>query len=279
MNERITEQIVRKHIEASIRNNNCGEIKYWEQIPDNKHIRSLLKNASKSGSGHGKPEFIVTFDERPEFLIVIECKADVGRHISKQQNKPAQFCVDGVVHYAKYLSKEFNVLAIATSGIDKKTLRVSHFLQFRGDTDVESNMFPGKLLPLSDYLDGYFNHNKTHNQDLSKLVSYTKDLNENLHNLRIQPADRSLLISAILTALEDEQFKNEYECIGEAKQLLQMVKRNTLDSMKKVVRPKVLDNIKPSYGFMDADSALTKESALLYLIKDIDKKLTLSKKL
>jgi hypothetical protein len=45
-----------------------------EKKSDNPRIDKLLKTASKSGNGYGYPEFIISFKNRTEDLIVVECK-------------------------------------------------------------------------------------------------------------------------------------------------------------------------------------------------------------
>ncbi len=58
----------------------------------------------------GSPEFIVTFDEIPDLIIIIECKADTKKHESKNRDKPKDYAVDGVLLYSEYLAKEFDDL-------------------------------------------------------------------------------------------------------------------------------------------------------------------------
>ncbi len=66
----------------------------------------LLKNASKSGNGAGYPEFLISFPSpNTDFLIVIECKADIKKHESKDRDNYSSFAVDGVLLYASYLKK------------------------------------------------------------------------------------------------------------------------------------------------------------------------------
>ena len=66
------------------------------------------------------------------FLIVIECKSDISKHESQNKDKYREYAVDGVLLYSSYLSKEFNVLAIAVSGQNEKELKISQFLQLKG---------------------------------------------------------------------------------------------------------------------------------------------------
>ena len=125
MNERKTEDIVRDHFKNDPL---FSIIKFEEQKSSNRKINELLQDASKSGKGIGKPEFIITFPTgNMDYLIVIECKASVSYHKSKDLDKPKDYAVDGVLHYAKKLSSNFDVIAIAVSGQTVQEL-VSHFI-------------------------------------------------------------------------------------------------------------------------------------------------------
>ena len=117
-NERKTENIVRKHFTHF--ENECL---IEEQKSENPKIDKLLKNASKKGEGAGYPEFIISFSNYPDFLIVIECKADPSKHESKTRDKYAEYAVDGVLLYSSFLSKEFDVLSIAVSGENKREIK------------------------------------------------------------------------------------------------------------------------------------------------------------
>ena len=272
MSERVTEQIVRKHLDESIQQDDCGGVRYWEQKVDDRRIAKLLAGASKSGSGVGKPEFLATFNERPEFLIVIECKADIRKHGSKNRDNPKDFAVDGVLHYAKHLSREFNVLAIAVSGTKKSSLRISHFWRFKGQVDEEET-FGGELLQISNYLEDYLEHDKVLHQDLQSLLSFTQELNTRFHKLKIEEANRSLLISAILMALKDRSFSKSYSDFETPQLLLGNIKQRTLASMEEKVKRSVLDNIIPAYSFMDnPPETLMQGHALINLVKDVDER-------
>ena len=177
-NERKTENIVRKHFDK------FQGIHIEEQSSDNAKIDKLLKTASKKGSGKGRPEFLITYDSHSDLLIVIECKADITKHESPNRDKYADFAVDGVLLYANYLSKDFDVLAIAVSGENLQQLRESHFLHLRSERKPTS-IFGDKLLSAQDYLNGYLKSPEKFRQDYNTLLDFTKQLNEKLHTNKI----------------------------------------------------------------------------------------------
>jgi hypothetical protein len=125
-NERVTENLVRNLLKDARYYDADNGVVIEEQKSQIKRVQNLLKTASKSKTGKGGyPEFIISWGSDPNFLIVIECKADTKKHKSKNLDKPKDFAVDGVLHYAKHLSKEFSVLAIAASGMTEDSLLIS----------------------------------------------------------------------------------------------------------------------------------------------------------
>jgi hypothetical protein len=103
-NERTTEEIVRRHLQKY----GFAEQIVEEQTSDDPKIRKALAKASKSGAG--KPEFIVRLKDDPDFLIVVECKADPAKHASANLDRPDMFAVDGALLYSAHLSKHFDVI-------------------------------------------------------------------------------------------------------------------------------------------------------------------------
>lgn len=267
LNERVTENIVRKMMEAR------GDIvgaRIWEQIPDNEQIRKCLRHASKkqpsSGKnpGWGRPEFIVCFDKHPDFLIVVECKADIAAHEGGVDS-----AIGGAQHYATHLSKRYNTLAIAVSGTDKTTLRVNHFWHFKGD-DSPKNAFGSEILRLDNYLEGYLEHPQVLNQSIEEMLMFTQNMNSHLHRLSIRSPHRSLLVSAILMALQDAGFANSYESRNSPDVLLQDIKNTMLGKMREAkLQEETYEAVKSSYRFMDAPGELTRGRVLVDLVRDI----------
>jgi type I restriction enzyme M protein len=139
--------------------NSKASIRIEEQSSDVAKIDKLLKNASKKGTNQGRPEFLITFNNNADLLIVIECKAETTKHESQNRaecrpDKYAEYAVNGVLLYASYLSKGFDVLAIAVSGETQQNLKISHFLHLKNERKA-TEIFDKQLLSANDYLDGY----------------------------------------------------------------------------------------------------------------------------
>ena len=270
MNERITDSIVRSHLDESLKKDGFGAAWYDEQIPSNRRIKNLLAKASKNKSGErGAPDFTVMFDKYPEFLIVIECKADPQKHMSEEQNNPKNYAVDGVLHYARYLSKEFNVLAIAVSGMDKSSLQVSHFWQFK-EKLKESNAFGKELLFFDHYINEYKNHGTLSQQKYDDFLACTYNVNNILHNLKITEDKRSLLVCAILIALNRDSFISSFEKSDDPKVLLANIRDIFLSTVGKSVKREAETTIREAYRFMDnLAHPILRGRVLINLIKEI----------
>ena len=266
MNERKTETLVRNHFSPFF-----ADIIVEEQRSDNPKINKLLKNASKKGMGNGYPEFIITYKTNPDLLIVIECKADTSRHESKEHNKYAEFAVDGVLLYASFLSREYDVLAIAVSGETKRTLKVSHFLHLKDERKAIA-LFDDKLLSPNEYLNAYLKSPEKFRQDYNKLLDFTKQLNEKLHSHKILENQRSLLISSILIALENPAFRRSYASHKKPENLTASLVQTVSDELESAnISGKKLENLTIQFSFIKTDTSLSKkENVLKEIIDEID---------
>ncbi len=193
-------------------------IRVEKQSSDTPRLQKLLENASKRGHGVGKPEFLIHSTKVPEFVVVVECKASSQKHVSSTLNKFQDFAVDGVLLYASYLSKEFDVLAIAVSGEEEKTIRISHFWHLRGASKAIEWQNPA-FVPFGDYYDAFLRSDAKFRQDYDGLLDYSRGLNNELQAKKITEADRGFLISGILIGLESRAFKQSFKMQATAKQL------------------------------------------------------------
>lgn len=206
-NERITEGFVRDHFKDDVL---FTSIKWEEQRSSIKRIQKLLHGESKGkGKGNGCPEFILSFPTNSNYVIVVECKAMVKDHESVSRDDAVKYAVDGVLHYAKALSKEYNVIAIAVSGQTEYELLVSHFYWKKGSEEY-TELADKKLLGIDDYMQVFadqFFISDFYTRDIALKASY---LNEEFNNYTIPEYNRCTMISAMLLALIDDKFKENY---------------------------------------------------------------------
>lgn len=265
-NERKTEIIVRDHFRPYV-----DEIILEEQSSDNQRINKLLKLASKGGNGKGFPEFICQFKQNPDLLIVIECKSDIRKHESANRTNYKDYAVDGALLYSAYLSKEYDVISIAVSGETKSELKVSHFLQLKGEP-VAVEKYGDKLLPIADYLEGYEKSPEKFRQDYQKLLTFSLELNKKLHGYKILESDRSLLISCVLIALENKAFVKSYKDYEKPEDLSRyLVDTVVMEFKNALVQEDKLKILKNRYGFINTDTSLSTVAGVLQeIITDID---------
>lgn len=220
MSERKTESLVRDQLRAFgyyVPNNG---ISVEEQKSEIVKVKSLLAKASKNAKGNaGYPEFIISNRKDTSFLIVVECKSDVKKHESPGRDKPRDFAVDGVIHYAKHLAKHYTVLAVAVSGTTASSMKVSNFLVPAGTTEAkalvnESNALVDKLIPYDDYYRlASYDHDVAQKRH-SDLLAFSRELHELIWTkAKISEEEKPLLVSGTLIALMNTTFIKTFDTL------------------------------------------------------------------
>ena len=239
-NERLTEALVRDHFKEDVL---FKSIKWEEQKSSIKRVQQLLKGESKGkGKGNGYPEFILSFPTNSSYIIVVECKAKVADHESPDRDNAVKYAVDGVLHYAKALSRDFNVIAIAVSGQNEIELKVSHFYWKKGTPNYNTLSDP-KLLSIDDYMqvfDDQFFISDFYTRDIAYKAQY---LNDEFNNYTIPEYKRCTMISAMLLALIDKNFQISFESEPSTKSLGQSLLsaiNSVFESEQDIVRSKTV---------------------------------------
>jgi type I restriction enzyme M protein len=216
-NERITENLVRDLLKKAGYYSKQKNIIVEEQSSAIVNIQKLLKKASKSGGGgKGAPEFIITSSDTPDFLIVIECKASTRNHSSQDLNQAAGFAVDGALHYAKFLSAEYNVIALGISGQTNSELKITSYIH----TKNENNAKPffnadakniDEVIPWDDFMNFADLLKDVQNVRETDLLQFSR----NIHNFmrehaKLTEPDKPLLVSGTLIALKNIAFAQSF---------------------------------------------------------------------
>jgi len=272
MNERLTEQIARNFLR---------DLDYYiddsliveEQQSQNPRVSKLLKQASKQGNGPGYPEFIIRSKQHSNFIIIIECKADILKHESVNLDNYKDYAVDGALLYASYLAKEFDVLAIGISGETIDEINVSHYLYLKG-TDEYHEFLGDEILSFYDYYKSYIESPKKFNKDYSMLLSYSQDLNDLLHDKKIKESQRSLLISGILIALQNNAFIKSYKEHRKAGELAKSLVDTIASELNNSdLESEKIKNLKHAFSFIRTHTTLSNDKQFLEnLIDSIDNK-------
>jgi len=217
-NERITENYVREKLRENGYYEADNGVVIEEQKSQIKRVQTLLKSASKAKTGKGGyPEFIITWESDPNFLVVVECKADTKYHESPDLDKPKDYAVDGVLHYARYLSKDFTVLALAVSGTSEDYTKVSNYLIPCGSKDHkiltnEDGIEVKDILSFEDYYRLASFDPLVERKRHSDLLAFARDLHELIWTAaKISEEDKPLLVSGTLIALMNQPFLNSFQ--------------------------------------------------------------------
>jgi hypothetical protein len=232
-NERITENLVRDKLRDLGYYEKTNDIRVEEQKSAIESIRRALVAASKSGGGGGgAPEFIITNPEQPDFVMIIECKADVKNHASPatavmigppaeetaedRAKRVTRFAVDGALHYAQSLSKEHNVIAVAVSGQTLADMQISTYLHTRGGTLAKPLMTKGgtfiaTIIPWSDYIDHAVYDPAVQQVRLIDLMAFSRELHDFMRDdVKASENEKPLFVSGSLIALRNPVFAKTF---------------------------------------------------------------------
>ncbi len=216
-NERITEDLVRKRFEALGYFDVGSPVAVSEQRTDIDAIRRRLKGASKTGKGGvGAPEFIVSALADNNFILVVECKASTTLHQSQNLDQPAQYAVDGALHYARHLSTEFSVIAVAVSGQSASQLKISTFLHAKGassanELTTKSGAAISKIIPWTDYVEHAMFDPSVQRLRQDELMEFSRELHDFMfHYAKLTESEKPLLVSGTLIALHSKAFASSF---------------------------------------------------------------------
>jgi type I restriction enzyme M protein len=279
LSERITEELVRK----TFRNKDFEKFfNIEEQKSSNPIIKKYLKNASKVGNGSGKPEFILMQRDNTENLIIFECKPDKKYHQSKSLDNPKDYAVDGVLHYAAHLSKAFNVIAVAVSGIEQNHLEVSNFVWVKGETAYKE--LPSKIINSPhEYINTITTNPTVQRIKTAELYKVAGKIhNEMRDRAQLSESEKPLLVSAVLIALSDSIFASTYTKHPTPQELADDLIAKVEKVLKNASIPQAkIKNMVQPYSFIQVHPELTKEkikqdgrfqpnTILVDLIREID---------
>lgn len=185
-------------------------------------IDKALKTASKSGSGNvGFPEFVGVVKD---FLIVIEDKALISKHlklndngvISLEPKDVKNYAVNGALFYGKHLAKHTSYKKIIAFGIsgDEKKHKISPFYIdetefYRELPEVESFISFNDKNILEYYTREILKEKTNQEKETSEILKDASILHEDLRNYgNLKDVDKPLIVSGILLALKESEHKN-----------------------------------------------------------------------
>lgn len=196
-----------------------SNIKYKLEESGIKEVDIALKTASKKKNfQQGYPEFIGI---SKDFLLVIEDKLDIEKHIKLDKNNnimediesTTNYAINGAIHYAKHIIKNTNFKKIFAFGIsgDEKHHRIQPVY-----LDEEKYLILDEVETFENFSDENIeNYYKEvvlgevseEEIELENIIKEAKTLHEDLWKYgALRDTEKPLVVSAILLALEDENF-------------------------------------------------------------------------
>lgn len=233
-NERKTENIVRTELTKYGYYDPASDIQVEEQKSNIEDVKTLMKTASKSGgTGGGSPEFIISSPSSPDFLVIVECKADIKDHSSSavadilngtaftetddaKSKRTKRFAVDGILHYAKTLSKKYNVICLAISGETKKASSIDTYLWPKGSSKpkelrTKSNTALNNFISWDDYIEHATFDPTVQKLRFDELMAFAAELHEFMRDhAKLTESEKPLLVSGTLIALKNKAFVASY---------------------------------------------------------------------
>ena len=192
-------------------------IPYDAQGSSVKEIDEALKSASKRGTGNvGYPEYTAIVGD---FVLVIEDKADVARHvkltdagiIDTSEKAVTNYAVNGAYHYAKHIAQNSSfrkVFAVGVSGDAKHHLITPLWVDDREGykrlPDIESfiSFSPQNI---GEYYTRYVLEEETDvEKTTEEILRDAADLHEHLRTYgTLKDQDKPIVVAGILLALDE----------------------------------------------------------------------------
>ena len=196
--------------------------KFDAQGSNIKELDGSLKTASKKGTGKpGFPEYVGVVKD---FLIIIEDKPELSKHINYTDNdliaddvkSNTDYAVNGAVFYARCLASQVSykkIIALGISGNEKKHRITPVFVNERGEyfelADIET------LISFSvDNIDDYYvkeilQEETNFEKETAEILKDAATLHNDLRNYgNIEEKNKPLIVSGILLALRETEHGN-----------------------------------------------------------------------
>ena len=221
--ERYTESLTLQEMKIAIGKNDFGFVYPQGDVDSMDKIESLLHKAGgkpaqcdlecfpQNVSGKAKPEFIITFNNDSKNIMVVECKRHPAKHESKKYDFPRDYCVDGVLYYAKFLKEKYNVIAVAVSGTKKDNLKVSAYYWIKGQDNFEElKKSKDIILEPKNYIKLVKGEKLQKEYSLKEIRETALEMHETLREIKVTERHKPIFIAGILIALENKAFRDEY---------------------------------------------------------------------
>ncbi|KKR62430.1 type II restriction endonuclease subunit M [Candidatus Nomurabacteria bacterium RIFCSPHIGHO2_01_FULL_39_220] len=252
----------------------------------NEYIQEILDKTSKKETGRNGYPDLIYINENKKLLILVENKDHIKDHVSKNEDKPADFAVDGIKHYLSFFTdkklsneketikkylKNWKIIGVAFSGDinDEYNHRLDTYIVKENEIQ---NINKNEILDENDYF-AYFE-----NIDLEKISNdisrSSSEINRLLRNLDSQK--RPILLSALMICLYPKDsgadFKNSYSSWN-----TQTIIRNIPTTISDILESEKIDKSKievltNELTFIKTDTDLTSTDILKDILKELEER-------
>lgn len=188
-----------------------------------KEVNDALKSASKKGNGNvGFPEYVGNIKD---YLIVIENKAVIDKHVKKENDiismdtkDVMDYAVNGALFYAQHLAKNTSykkIFAFGVSGDEKhhkiSPLFVDNTTDYRELSELESFISINEENIDEYYIREVLKEDTDKEKETAELLKDAATLHEDLRNYgNLKDTDKPLVVAGILLALKESEYRNFY---------------------------------------------------------------------
>ncbi len=187
-----------------------------------KEIDTALKTASKKGTGNvGFPEYVGIVKD---YLLVIEDKADLSKHIklddkgniSLEIRTVVDYAVNGAVFYGKHLANTTSykkIIVFGVSGDEKKhkitPIYIDETEYYRELPELESFISFSEENIDEYYIREILKEDTDYEKETAEILRDASILHEDLRNYgNLLDTEKPLIVSGILLALRESEYKN-----------------------------------------------------------------------
>lgn len=241
--EKYTESLTLKQMNCVIGENRFGYVFPQGDVSGIGKIEKLLKQAGgkpkecdledylQGGKGKARPEYIITFHDDTQTIIVVECKNSIRKHCSQSINRTNGFAVDGVLYYAKFLKQEYNVVAIAISGTTVQKMKVDTYYWAHGQNEY-TRLEKAKdiILEPENYLKLVKGEKLKKAYSLDEIRNTAIDMHNALREIKVTETHKPIFVAGILIALNDRDFSKSYSMLPSYNSVMQNI-QNAIENM------------------------------------------------
>lgn len=155
-------------------------------------------------------------DHASTVLPSVVCGASIGEAPAEYTKRVTRFAADGALHYARAVSKDFNVVAVAVSGQTKDSIQVSTYLHSRGAPHpkillAKDGAEIDSLIPWGDYIEHATFDPAVQAVRRNDLMAFSRELHDFMRDhAKLTESEKPLLVSGTLIALQNKAFALSY---------------------------------------------------------------------